>query len=437
MTRPSSALFKNRNFMALFIGRSFSSLGNNVYSFALLWDMKILTESPILMAFVGVGWALPRVLLGPLAGALVDRWDKRAVMIASDVLRFLLSLVVTWLSFLGALTPIEIIAATLLSNSISTAFGPANRSLMTLLIDKQQLLSANGLTQTMVHLAEVLGPGISAGLIAWQGVTTSYFLDALGYLVSIASLLAISVREPEREQLSFTVRRLFAEMKEGWQALRAVKVLMILIPAALVLNFLVAPIDLLLVQYATIVLHQNQVAVGELNASMAFGMVVGGAILGRVGKRVPSGWMIGLGLLTAQLCVIGLSIFPFLPVDVALDFFAGFGMVFANVVTFTMMQKSVDRKFIGRVSAFTNMAFAATLPFGMLLGGWLASFLPVRGLLAGIGICGSAMAVALLSNPAVRHAEQEPAPAASAVPAIATVPMLTEGASMQQPDGMQ
>jgi len=188
------SLFRNRNYMTMFSGQMLSSIGSNVYSFALLWDMKVLTNNTFLMALVGIGWMVPQVVFGPFAGVLVDRFNKRWTMFWSDGIRLVITAIVTALAFAHALNA-EIILSAFMLNMAATLFGPAAGALTPLMVDAEQLAAANGLEQSSGPLANILGPAISAGLIAWQGVPMAFAINAATFLVPVWSRLARRVED--------------------------------------------------------------------------------------------------------------------------------------------------------------------------------------------------------------------------------------------------
>nr|NNM89763.1 MFS transporter [Bacilli bacterium] len=200
----SSSLFRNRNYLLLFIGQALSLIGSNVYSFALLWDMKIMTQNPFLMSLVGIGWMLPQIVLGPIAGVIVDRFAKRGIMYLSDMIRFVITFLVTFLAFTHLLTPLEMIVVAFLSNIVATVFNPAAGAITPRIVQEDQLATANGLEQAMTPIAMILGPALSAGLISLVGVSASFGFNAITFLISFITIFLLRVNEPPKERKPFT-----------------------------------------------------------------------------------------------------------------------------------------------------------------------------------------------------------------------------------------
>ena len=347
--------------------------------------MKVLTNNPFLMSLVGVGWVLPQVALGSFAGVFVDRWNKRLVMIVSDFGRLILTAWVTALALMQVLNPAEIIAAVFLGNSIFAFFNPASSALMPLVVNERDLGSANGMQQVMGPFSMIVGPALAAGLIAWLGIPYAYAPNIGTFLVSIVTLALIRAKEPEKIRRPFDVGHLRAEYAEGFSALRGIRLLTVLIPSALVINFLYAPTDVYLVQFATQVLHMRQVAVAELNAAFAFGMLLGSLSFGPLSQRVQLGVILGVALLFLNLPFIVMPLIPILVIDVILMFAMGMAIGIVNTLVVTLVQLLTPQHLMGRVFGFIGTVFNAASPLGLLVGGAVATALPVRRLMMLVG----------------------------------------------------
>jgi len=399
------SLFRNRTYMTVFVGQMLSSVGSTVYSFALLWDMKITTNSTFLMALVGLGWMLPQVVCGPFAGVLVDRWNKRWTMFWSDAIRLGITSLVTLLAFAHALHPVEMIASAFVLNSVGSLFGPASGALTPLIVGRDQLAAANGLEQSAGPLSNILGPAISAALIAWQGVPMAYAINALGFLISVATLFAIRVGEPERVKKPFGAKHFFAEMGEGLKTIRTIRLLVVILPAAFVINFLFAPFDLYMVQFVTEALHRTQVALGELNSFFAAGMIVGALTVGLISKILRSGYLMTGGILLTNIAIMAMALSSWLPAVLGFAFLAGVCLPWVNIPIMTMVQRMVPQELLGRVFSLIGSLFGAAIPLGMLYGGFAAYAFPIRDLLLANSGVNGVLAIVMICIPTVRHAD--------------------------------
>ncbi|MCY0902557.1 MAG: MFS transporter [Firmicutes bacterium] len=399
------ALWRNHNYVTLFTGQLLSTIGSAVYSFALLWDMKVLTDNTFLMSLVGIAWMLPQVIIGPFAGVFVDRWNKRWTMFWSDVIRLGITFGATALAMTGHFTPWEIILSALLLNTVGTVFGPAAGTLTPLVVEADQLASANGLEQASGPLSNIFGPAISAGLIAWHGVGSAYAVDAISFLVSVASLFFICAPEPSRTHEKLNVRVFFAELGDGFRAVREIRLMMALLPTAFLLNLLFAPFEIYMVQFVTVALHRTQVALGELNSLFAVGMIIGAVTAGLLSKRIHSGYLIAGSLLMSNIVFITAGLSSWFPSILVLMTIGGITQSWVNVPIFTMMQRVIPHEYRGRVFALIGTLFGGAMPIGILLGGIAARTVPIRDLFVFSGIIGGLLALTMIALPAVREAD--------------------------------
>lgn len=409
------SLWQNRNYLTLFTGQMLSSIGSTVYSFALLWNMKILTDNAFLMSLVGLGWMLPQVVLGPFAGVLVDRWNKRWTMFWSDTIRLGLTVVVTILSFTHALEPWAMILSAFLLNAVGTLFGPASGALTPLMVGSDQLAAANGLEQSASPLSNMIGPGLAAGLIAWHGVGMAYAINALSFLISVATLFAIHVGEPPRVRKPISVKTFFAELKEGFQVVSRIRLMMVLLPSAFLMNFLFAPFDLYMVQFVTVALHRTQVALGEITSLFAVGMMAGALSVGWVTKYVRSGPLLIAALFVTNIAMMSISVASWLPGILALSFISGASNAMVNVPIVTLIQRIVPHELMGRVFALLGTLFGGAMPLGMLFGGFAAHAVPIRDLLFLTASVSTLISLSLLAMRTVRQADLQAMTAPSTV----------------------
>ena len=362
-----------------------------------------MTQNPFLMSLVGIGWMLPQIVLGPIAGVIVDRFAKRGIMYLSDMIRFVITFLVTFLAFTHLLTPLEMIVVAFASNIVATVFNPAAGAITPRIVQEDQLATANGLEQAMTPIAMILGPALSAGLISLVGVSASFGFNAITFLISFITIFFLRVNEPPKERKPFTATHLFAEMKEGIVEVRKIRLLMVLFPIAFLLNFLFAPFDLYFIQLVTNVLHGNQVLVGELNAIFAFGMLLGALVTGFVGKWMRGGQVVGFGLFVSTLFILLVGLFPYTPFVMVAMVIAGIGMSLTNVTISTILQKVVPKDVMGRVFSLLGTVFGAAMPLGMLIGGVVAARFPILPVIIGIGVFGVILSVITLVLPSMRH----------------------------------
>ena len=188
-------MLKTRDFGLLFAGQTISQIGDTLNKVALLWFVYELTGSALKMTVVGLLQTLPPLLLGPLIGVYLDRFRKKPVMIAVDLLRTLMILLIPLLYLIEALTLERLYLLVFAAGIVSTIFGPALASAVPLIAPKDQLVAANALMQSTTNVGLLVGPAVGGIGIALVGAPNVLYVDAATFLLSALCLLPIRMNE--------------------------------------------------------------------------------------------------------------------------------------------------------------------------------------------------------------------------------------------------
>jgi MFS family permease len=214
-------ILHNRSFVALWLGQTVSFIGDYFYWLAIPIMVEKLTGSALQVGLSVIASALPMLLLGPVAGVFVDRWDRRRTMMIADIVRGLLVLVC-----LVVMTPEQVwiyYAIAFLMSCVSRFFFPAQNALLPLIVpDKADLLAANGLMQIVQTAGFLIGPALAGFSIGVWGEQVAFVADSVTFFVSAAAILTMTVpRTTAGRQAMRTTGRsteiaaVWAEMQEG------------------------------------------------------------------------------------------------------------------------------------------------------------------------------------------------------------------------------
>ncbi|WP_066354429.1 MFS transporter [Fervidicola ferrireducens] len=208
-------LLKNRNFMLFWVGQLISKLGDFSLNIALPFYVYHLTGSSVALAVTFISRALPFLLIGPIAGVFVDRWNLRITMLASDLLRAV-SLVP--ICFVNSQDWVWIIwISSFFEASFGRFYDPAKQALIPSLVRKEELVKANGLSSLTESFTQILGPTIGGGIAAWLGFAPVVWIDIISYIVSAACILGIRLPTNNlapKEQCR-TIESIWSDLKEG------------------------------------------------------------------------------------------------------------------------------------------------------------------------------------------------------------------------------
>src|SRR5579859_8207097 len=329
--RPATGLrsvgraLRHRNYRLFFTGQSISLIGTWLTKVATAWLVYRLTGSAWLLGVVGFAGQIPTFLLAPLAGVLVDRWNRYRVLLATQTLAMLQSALLAALALGGVIRVWEIVALNVMQGLIDAFDMPTRQSMIVRMVeDRDDLPNAIALNSSMVNGARLLGPAIAGVLIAAVGEGWCFFIDAVSYgavLVSVL-LMRVDARPPARK-----TTHVLHEMAEGFRyasGFAPVRSLLLLLAVSGVAG---RPFSVLLPVIAREVMHGGAGTLGALQATAGVGALVGALYL------ASRATVLGLGrVIVASAALFGLGLVAFsrahvLWLAMPLLFLAGSGMM--------------------------------------------------------------------------------------------------------------
>lgn len=395
-------------FMTLWGGQALSLFGSQAAQFGLVWWLTLKTGSPAILAtatFVGL---LPQVVLGPVIGTLVDRWNRRTIMLVADAVVAAASLVLAVLFAKQAAT-VPGVFAVLFVRALGSAFhGPAMLAASTLMIPKQHLTRIQGLNQALQGTLAIFGAPAGALLYATLSMAGMMMVDVVTALPAIVPLLFIRIPKPAAAAPRAGV---FKETLAGLRYLRSRRGHMALVLIAASINLFLAPAFSLLPLFVQNELKGDATTLGWMTSLFGVGMIAGGIILGTWGgfsRRIATSLTGILGLGTAVV-VLGLAPTQPLMIAAASLLVVGTMVPFCNGPIFAIMQATIEPAYQGRVFSLLGSLAAATAPVGLLLAAPIASVAGVRAwFLAGGTIALAIGAVGFLTPALIRIEETAP-----------------------------
>lgn len=376
---------RHRNFRLYFCGQSVSLVGTWMTRLATSWLVYRLTGSTFLLGVVGFAGQIPTFLLGPVAGVWLDRWEKRRVLLVTQFLAALQSLMLAGLTLSGHVTIAEIVWLSVFQGLINAFDVPARQSFLVQMVGgKADLGNAIALNSTMVNGARLAGPALAGITIAAVGEGYCFLIDGLSYLAVIASLFAMRL---EAQPASKSSAGMLAQLREGWtyvSTFAPIRTVMILFG---IISFMGVPYTVLMPVFASKILHGGPHTLGFLTGAAGLGAIVSALTLA---ARKSVRGLFRIIPAAAALMGAGLIAFSFsrsLWLSLVLMGVTGFGMMQEYAASSTVIQTIVEDDKRGRVMSYWMMAYMGASPFGSLLAGSLAPVVGAPGtvLLCGIG----------------------------------------------------
>jgi DHA3 family macrolide efflux protein-like MFS transporter len=386
------------NFLPMFIGQIISLLGSSLVQFALVWYVTKLTGSATVLATATTAALIPNIFLGPFVGALVDRWNRKRVMIIADLV---VALATVGLALLFAFNLIQIwhIFLILFIRSLAGIFqGPAKTASISLMVPKEHLTRLGGINQAVGGLIDTFSPALGALLLALLPIQGVLAVDIVTAAIAIL-LLLFFVKVPQPKSVGIgqrvTPRSLLADVKFGFKYILTWPGLLIIVLIASSINLFLAPAGNLMPLLITQFFNKGAQELAWLQAAMGIGAIVGGVLLGVWGGLKRKVIMVLSGILGISLAIIGIGLMPSTAYLGALLLagLMGVALSFANGSLGPLLQTKVPPEYQGRVITVLSSMSLGLMPIGLFLSAPIADRYGVPAAYVIGGIVGLAIAI--------------------------------------------
>ena len=397
-------------FLVLWTGQALSLFGSMAVQFALIWWLTQETGSAAVLAMAALLGLLPTVALGPVIGVLVDRWDRKRVMLTADGLVALASLVLAYFYFTGVATT-EIVFVILFLRGLGGAFhSPAMLASTSLMVPGEHLTRIQGLNQMLQGGINIVAAPLGAFLVSLLPMTGVMLVDVVTALLAIVPLVFIHVPRPPRAVVATieAAASIWSEMIDGFRYLVVRRGHMSLIIIAALINMCLVPAFSLLPLLVSRELGGDALQLGWMSTAFGIGAIVGGIVLGIWGgtrRRILTvlSALIGLGV-----SVVGLGIAPAYAPAVFAMLVVGLIAPFANGPIQAILQATIADEYQGRVFTLVASLAGATAPFGLLLAAPIAEIVGVRSWYVTGGLVCLSMGIAGFFVPSLMRIEEPP-----------------------------
>lgn len=360
---------------AIWSGQLVSLIGSGLTSFALgIWALErtgSVTQFALIIFFAG----LPGILLAPIAGNYVDQWNRKTVMLVSDTLAGVVTLVIAGLLWTDGLQIWHIYIAAALNSVFKTFQWPAYIAATTLMVPKKHYARVGGMMQFGQAASEIVAPAVAGMLMLIIGIEGVVVVDVVTFLFAVGVLAFVPIPKPKQSAEGEAASKLPFRKKLtfGFSYIAKRHGLMALLGFFAMINFVVSMATVLL--YPLVFSFANEAVVGTVMSISGFGMLVGSIIMMVTGgpkKRIYG--VLAFGLL------LGVSVFfaglrPYAPLIGGAVFLMMMGVPVINGCSQAIWQSKVEPDVQGRVFAVRRMVAQFTVPIADLSAGPLADFL--------------------------------------------------------------
>ncbi len=407
-------VFGNPWLARLMAGEFISSIGDWLYMVGMLIVVYDQSDDPLALGLVGAARIAPYVLFSVPAGIVADRFDRRTILLTTDIIRGGLQVVLAIL-VLNAAPTIWIVAVAMVATSVAVFFGPAIGAYLPSLVDDEADLGpANSVWATLDNLAYFIGPAVAGLLIAAGGLVASFILNAASFAVVAVILATLPAKRTAAGPTELDSRgageRSGAQANGprsaagGWATIVGRMPAVMLLDAAT--SFVGGGLGVLTVIVAVNSLGVGEAGTGYLNAAIGVGGIAAGIVAGWVVlRRLDVGIVVGSLICGAGLIALGLAA-DLLLASVAIAIAAGAQLVL-DVINATLLQRTVPDGERGRAMGVLQISSALTAIVGAFAAPLLADAYGVPAALATIAVIGTVVGVA--SGAWLRSAARHPA----------------------------
>lgn len=376
MTIPAPAValshsfraLRHRDFRLYWSSQLVSLIGTWMQSVAQGWLMHRLTGSPLMLGLLGFAQFLPVLLFSLFAGVLVDRFDRRRLLLVTQSLAMVQSVALAVLVTFGVAQPWMVLALAFVFGTINAFDLPTRQSLVFDLVGREDLSNGIALNSAAFNAARIVGPALAGLLVAGVGEAGCFWLNAVSYLAVLAGLLKMRLPARTMSTGGQVMVRLTEGVRYVWGQ-RGLRDLLLLLGLMGGFGF---QYNTLLPVYAQSILHAGPREYGVLVSAFGVGSILAALLMTRRLSRWDLRRNLLVGLVIAGLGQAGFAWSRQLPLTILMGFLSGFGLILYISTTNTLVQMTAADEYRGRVMSLYTFMFVGFAPFGALLAGSLA-----------------------------------------------------------------
>lgn len=397
------------NFFIIWSGQAFSLVGSALVQFALIWWLTVRTDSVTVLAIAALVSEIPFIVLSPLAGAVIDRYNRRRIMVLADGGIALTTLGLVLLSGLNRLQPWHIYAALVIRMAGMAFHIPAMSSSTTLLVPRTHLARISGLNQALDGVMAITAPPLGALLFSLLPLYGVLMIDVITAAIAIGTLVISQIPQPTVPASIHEnpFKTLWSDSVSGFRYIYAWSGLFIVIVISSLLNMLFAPVSVLEPLWIKRIFDGTAYQLGVMDSAFAIGAILGGltlSIWGGFKRRIYTS-LSGLLLMSISIVVVGATPGNAFWLAVGASVVMGAMNAINKGPLTAVIQSSVEPAMQGRVFTTMSSLYRLLSPVGVILAAPVANTLGIRAWFYIGGICGILAGLVELALPGVRNIE--------------------------------
>jgi len=396
-------------FFTIWVGQALSLVGSTMTQFALVWYLTKATGSATVLATASMMALLPGIFLGHFIGALIDRWNRRVVMIVADSI---IALAILWLAYLFWIDALQIwqVYAVMFIRAVGGIFHlPAMQASTSLMVPKEHLSRVAGVNQMLSGMMNIIGAPLGALLMELIPMHNIMLVDIVTAMLAIGPLFFVFIPQPKRVEESETKKQsVWADLGDGLRYLRGWSGLMALIGFALIIKMALTPAVLLIPLLVFKHFGGGAPQLSLMQVVMGIGAISGGLLLSIWGgfKRKIITVMTAVIIFSLSFIVLGMTPAGMFGLALACMFVAGFMWPLIDGPVMATMQVTVAPEMQGRVITMMNSLLNLTGPISLAFAGPVSDWVGLQFWYVAAGVLCVVLGVLGFFIPAIMNIEE-------------------------------
>ena len=379
--KPLNELFRNAGFARVFAAGLASALGSSISGICLIWIIWISTGDPFDVAYLAISSVIAGIVFSVFTGTLVDRYNRKTLMITSDLVRALALLTVFMFIEFSTFNLFIVLGMNFVVKAFNTVFRPSEHAIMPTLVKADMLSTANGLVRSGRQAVSFIGTSAGGIFIITTGAIQGIGVNAITFIVSAVLLLGLSHSHSKQEFSGSkgVIKAYFSDIRSGFTWLYRAKGLLQMTFSAMAFNFCITVIDTFLVIYATTVLNGSGFIFASMLSAEVAGTILGSLLVARLRSERWAGiaWTVPYGIFAGSIILI-MVLVSNVPVAIICMFTLGIMGGFAGTSWLTATQLLVPGHMQGRFFGIDAMGAMAIIPLAQFEGAVLIGSIGIQ-----------------------------------------------------------
>lgn len=397
-TTTTNSLYKNKNFILLFLGKLVSQVGDVIYNMAIGWYILTITQSAIQMSFYMAFGTIVYVLCGPFGGVIADRLNRKWLMVWMDIIRGVTVAIIGLIMFLGIESIWLLYIASFVLSICGAIFVPSSNALVPNIVDEEHLIKANSMAGSVNSISNIVGLVVGGALYAFLGIKFIFILNSVSYILSGISEIFIEYKH--NIVINHQERRHFVrELVDTYKYLKSERGLFIIMWLGTLFNFILVPLFAVFMPYIyNQILKTSALEYSYVGAAESIGFIIGAIIISSLPQRDKVSGYLKIGMVAFSLLIFNIYLFMnfyiknIIPIRGVIISFTVISLLlgtFSSIINIplgVLIQRKIPNELLGKASSLLNTLLMAAMPIGMVVGGTLADLFPMNILVFSIAI---------------------------------------------------